>query len=207
MRNKPPRSDIEPWVGSWCYGLPGTPNNHVINGCLMKQPFAYIKIWNHPIETTIKNWLFGVPGTYEFSRKSKSVISLLHSPLPEWEKEWSFFDFPSYMTSLPLPLFQQGSFNYPFLGNQTRQIYGTVKGCEQFSQRSYRWIGILKSPQFLAIRFTGLPVYPISKRIIQWHSMKYGLVHRDPYNSYHPCMVHLPTFACFFYGFDVNVGK
>ena len=22
----------------------------------------YIKIWNHPIETTIYEWLFGVPG-------------------------------------------------------------------------------------------------------------------------------------------------
>jgi len=22
----------------------------------------YVEIWNHPIETTIKNWLFGVPG-------------------------------------------------------------------------------------------------------------------------------------------------
>ena len=24
----------------------------------------YIKIWNHPIETTIYKWLFGVPGKY-----------------------------------------------------------------------------------------------------------------------------------------------
>ena len=23
---------------------------------------SYIKIWNHPIETTIYKWLFGVPG-------------------------------------------------------------------------------------------------------------------------------------------------
>ena len=27
----------------------------------MKQPFS-IKIWNHPIETTMYKWLFGVPG-------------------------------------------------------------------------------------------------------------------------------------------------
>ena len=26
-----------------------------------KQPFFNVLIWNHPIETTIKNWLFGVP--------------------------------------------------------------------------------------------------------------------------------------------------
>ena len=25
----------------------------------------YVMIWNHPIETTIRNWLFGVPGNYE----------------------------------------------------------------------------------------------------------------------------------------------
>jgi len=22
----------------------------------------YVMIWNHPVETTIKNWLFGLPG-------------------------------------------------------------------------------------------------------------------------------------------------
>ena len=27
----------------------------------------YIKIWNHPIETSIYKWLFGVPGSYEWS--------------------------------------------------------------------------------------------------------------------------------------------
>jgi len=26
--------------------------------------FLYVMIGNHPIETTIKNWLFGVPGLY-----------------------------------------------------------------------------------------------------------------------------------------------
>jgi len=24
----------------------------------------YVMIWNHPVETTIKKWLFGVPGWY-----------------------------------------------------------------------------------------------------------------------------------------------
>ena len=31
-----------------------------INGCLVKQPFpsiSYVKVWNHPIETTIYKWL------------------------------------------------------------------------------------------------------------------------------------------------------
>ena len=26
----------------------------------------HVKIWNHPIETTISNWLFGVPGVYVY---------------------------------------------------------------------------------------------------------------------------------------------
>ena len=26
---------------------------------------SYVKIWNHPIETTIYKWLFGVPGNHE----------------------------------------------------------------------------------------------------------------------------------------------
>ncbi len=25
---------------------------------------SYVKVWNHPIETTIYKWLFGVPGIY-----------------------------------------------------------------------------------------------------------------------------------------------
>ena len=33
------------------------------NGCLVKQPFFYVMIWNHPIETTIWNRLFGVPSS------------------------------------------------------------------------------------------------------------------------------------------------
>ena len=38
------------------------PKQPFFNGCLVKQPFFYVMIWNHPVETTIKNWLFGVPG-------------------------------------------------------------------------------------------------------------------------------------------------
>ena len=33
------------------------------------QPFFYMKIWNHPIETTIYKWLLGVPGMYLFFLK------------------------------------------------------------------------------------------------------------------------------------------
>ena len=36
------------------YGIPGTLNNNLFNGCLVKQPFSYVMTWNHPVETTIK---------------------------------------------------------------------------------------------------------------------------------------------------------
>ena len=38
------------------------PKHPVLNGCLVKQPFFYVMIWNHPIETTIYKWMFQVPG-------------------------------------------------------------------------------------------------------------------------------------------------
>ena len=41
-------------------GLTWNPKQPFINGCLVKQ--TYTKIWNHPIETAIYKWLFGVPG-------------------------------------------------------------------------------------------------------------------------------------------------
>ena len=41
--------------------LPGTPNNRDGNG---EKTISYVKIGNHPIETTIYKWLFGVPGKY-----------------------------------------------------------------------------------------------------------------------------------------------
>ena len=53
-----------PGTGSkWVYSKFGwNPKQPFINGCLVKQPFPNIKIWNHPIETIIYKWLFGVPG-------------------------------------------------------------------------------------------------------------------------------------------------
>ena len=38
------------------------PKQPFFNWCLVKQPFFYVMIWNHPIQTTIKTWLFGLPG-------------------------------------------------------------------------------------------------------------------------------------------------
>ena len=58
----------------WLFGVPGlcwlifvishtwNPKQPFINGCLGETTIFYIKIWNHPSETTIYRWLFGVPG-------------------------------------------------------------------------------------------------------------------------------------------------
>ena len=57
------------WIlGSGCLGMDMIctwyPKQPGLNGCLVKQPFFYVMIWNQPIETTIRNWLFGVAGIY-----------------------------------------------------------------------------------------------------------------------------------------------
>ena len=44
--------------------IPGTTEQPVLNGCLFKQPFPHLKIWNHPTETTIYKQMFQVPGVY-----------------------------------------------------------------------------------------------------------------------------------------------
>ena len=38
---------------------------------------SYVKIWNHPIETTIKNCLFGVPGIYIHLKKEAGGACLI----------------------------------------------------------------------------------------------------------------------------------
>ena len=46
-----------------CWVEPGTLNNHVFNGWKWwNNPFLCNDLVHHPIETTIKNGLFGVPG-------------------------------------------------------------------------------------------------------------------------------------------------
>ena len=37
---------------------------------------SYVKIGNHPIETTIYKWLFGVPGIYKFSKSLHGKIHM-----------------------------------------------------------------------------------------------------------------------------------
>ena len=41
---------------------PGTPNNQFFMDGKGETTIFHVKIWNHPIETTIYKWLFGVPG-------------------------------------------------------------------------------------------------------------------------------------------------
>ena len=54
----------DPWDDCvFAYIRTWNPKQPFINGCLVKQPFS-IKIWNHPIETSIKKRLFRVPGKY-----------------------------------------------------------------------------------------------------------------------------------------------
>ena len=43
------------------YMEPQTTNLKLMFG---ETTISYIKVWNHPIETTIYKWLFGVPGTW-----------------------------------------------------------------------------------------------------------------------------------------------
>ena len=41
----------------------------------------HVKIWNHPIETTIYKWLFGVPGIYIYI--SGQIIATSHDLGPQ----------------------------------------------------------------------------------------------------------------------------
>ena len=67
------------FVHSW---YPKQPSS---NGCLAKQPFLYVMIWNHPVETTIKNWLFGVPGCVVIStEKSVQCIPVKRETTMKW---------------------------------------------------------------------------------------------------------------------------
>ena len=42
--------------------IPGTLNNHVLMDGNGETTIFHVMIWNHPVETVIRNWLFGVPG-------------------------------------------------------------------------------------------------------------------------------------------------
>ena len=73
-----PRRDLNrpPLQASWKVGKEQNPSIRSMYGTWNpKQPFIwmfgettifYIEIWNHPIETSIDKWLFGVPGMYAY---------------------------------------------------------------------------------------------------------------------------------------------
>ena len=44
--------------------VPGTLNNQFSMDVWWFPTISQVKIWNHPVETTTKNWLFKVPGIY-----------------------------------------------------------------------------------------------------------------------------------------------
>ena len=56
----------------------GTPNNHFLMDGNGETTIFYVMIWNHPIETTIYKWLFGVPGG---SSKTKCASQLVPTNL------------------------------------------------------------------------------------------------------------------------------
>ncbi len=49
-------------------------------------PIFHVKVWNHPIKTTIKKWLFGVPGrkwtTTQLYRDYNKAIIRIPEPEP-----------------------------------------------------------------------------------------------------------------------------
>ena len=47
-----------------CIYIPGTPRPTIKKWMFGETTISYVKIGNHPIETTIYKWLFGVPGIY-----------------------------------------------------------------------------------------------------------------------------------------------
>ena len=54
---------------------PGTPNNHFFEWMFGETTIFYIKIWNHPTETSIYKWLFRVPGRNPSFRHRKNASS------------------------------------------------------------------------------------------------------------------------------------
>ena len=60
--NNQPHIHLIYWVFIGYIHLPGTPNYHLFKWMFGETTISHVKICNHPIETTMKKWLFGVPG-------------------------------------------------------------------------------------------------------------------------------------------------
>ena len=74
--------------GPWCMErYTWNPQTTIfLNGCLVSSNhFLYIKIWNHPIETTIYKYAFGVPGIYIYTsyKNFEKVSQKILTPPPE----------------------------------------------------------------------------------------------------------------------------
>jgi len=68
---------------------------------------SYIEIWNHPIETTIYKWLFGVPGVvYDFQHVAFHDVSSSSPNAPGVPKPAVVAWHPSYLGSW-LPKFAE----------------------------------------------------------------------------------------------------
>ena len=87
--NPPPPSHISSSPKNWVETFqeisfsPGTPNNQFKMDDWWFPTISYVKIWNHPIETTIYKWLFGVPGRTvpeQTPKKPEYLIALQQQP-------------------------------------------------------------------------------------------------------------------------------
>ena len=57
----------------------------IFYGMFGEKNIFHVKIWNHPIETTIKKWMFQVPGLTSFD----APVWVMHSkPPPHESKPW-----------------------------------------------------------------------------------------------------------------------
>ena len=73
--------------GGRCY-IYLEPQTTIYKRMIGETTIFYIKIWNHPIETSIYKWLFGVPGSslefnHQKSLKTPQMISPSSKPPPE----------------------------------------------------------------------------------------------------------------------------
>ena len=60
-----PTSQVEVYIYIYIYiYIHLEPQTTSLKWMFGETTISYIKIWNHPIETTIYKWLFGVPGIY-----------------------------------------------------------------------------------------------------------------------------------------------
>ena len=59
------------------------PKQPCFNGCLVEQPFPSSKVWNHPIETTIYEWMFQVPGSNHQNKWLVLKVEMEGGKVPE----------------------------------------------------------------------------------------------------------------------------